>query len=127
MAGNARARAGLRRLHGGSWERVQAAHRCGLFAAGSVPGEKGAAIDPAAFQQVLRQKGRLPMAEVLRCRVRYFTDGGVLGSRGFVARQLEDYRRRFGARKRTGPRALLPVTDWGGLTALRGLRRNPFG
>ncbi|MBK8475477.1 MAG: hypothetical protein IPL39_03985 [Opitutaceae bacterium] len=64
---------------------------------------------------------------MLRCRVRYFTDAAVLGSQAFVATQLAAYRRRYGVRSRTAPRPLLPITDWGGLTALRGLRRNPFG
>ena len=76
---------------------------------------------------MLRQKGQLPLATVLRCRARYFTDSAVLGSRAFVALHLAAYRRRYGARQRTAPRPLLPITDWGGLTALRSLRHSPYG
>ncbi len=127
VAGHAPARAGLRRLHGGDWREAHAAHRTGLFGTGSAPRAQGASIDPAAFAEVLRRKGHLPLAAVLRCRIRYFTDAAVLGSQAFVETHLAAYRRRHGARERTAPRPLQPITDWGGLTAMRGLRKNPFG
>ena len=84
-------------------------------------------IDPTSFEKVLRQKGQLPLTDVLRCRVRYFTDAAVLGSEAFVATQLAAFRRRHGTRERTAPRPLAPIADWGGLVTLRGLRSTPFG
>jgi hypothetical protein len=51
----------------------------------------------------------------------------VLGSQAFVEGQLAAYRARTGRRERTGVRPLPPVTDWGGLATLRGLRRCAFG
>ncbi len=87
--------------------------------AGSIPAEKAA--------KVLNEGGRLPVATVLRCRVRYFTDGAVLGSQLFVADALRRYQKATGRRrKQTGPRAV-PGADWTGLTALRGLRSVAFG
>ena len=77
------------------------------------PAPIGAFIAPTAFAEVLRQKGHLPLATVLRCRVRYFTDSAVLGSQAFVAFHLAAYRCRNGARQRTAPRPLLPITDFG--------------
>ena len=127
VAGHKAARAGLCHLHGGDWRQAHAAHRIGLFGTGSAPRSRGATIDPASFETVLRQKGQLPLTDVLRCRVRYFTDAAVLGSEAFVATQLAAFRRRHGTRARTAPRPLAPIADWGGLTALRGLRRSPFG
>ncbi len=127
VAGHKSARAGLCHLHGGDWRRAHAAHRIGLFGTGSAPRARGATIDPASFEKVLRQKGQLPLTDVLRCRVRYFTDAAVLGSEAFVATQLAAFRRRHGTRERTAPRPLPPLADWGGLTSLRGLRRSPFG
>ena len=127
VGGNKTARAGLGRLHGGDWRKAHAAHRTGIFGTGAAPRRNGATIDPAKFDEVLRQKGQLPMTDVLRCRVRYFTDAAVLGSQVFVETHLAAYRRRHGVRERTAPRALAPVTDWGGLMALRGLRKQPFG
>ena len=37
-------------------------------------------------------RGRLPLNEILRCRVRYFTDGVILGSRVFVEDQFRKHR-----------------------------------
>ena len=76
---------------------------------------------------MIETNGRLPQHEVLRCRVRYFTDGAVLGSRDYVQRYLTAYRISSGRRSRTAPRPLPNVTDWGDLATLRGLRRNAFG
>ncbi len=50
--------------------------------------------------------GEIPYAMVLRCRVRYFTDGAVIGSRGFVDEAFAHARERFGGRRRSGARKL---------------------
>jgi putative transposase len=128
VAGRPEARDGLgRAVGGGSWAEVQRDYRLTLFGAGSSPGEGGAATGPARLEEVERAGGRLTLAEALRCRVRYFTDGAALGSREFVARQLEGYRRRTGRRRGSGPRPLPALADWGGLATLRGLRGTGFG
>ena len=46
------------------------------------------------------------IGKMLRCRVRYFTDGAVLGSRAFVDGVFRAYRDRFGARRKSGARKL---------------------
>jgi hypothetical protein len=77
--------------------------------------------------KVLEQAdGRLPKAAVLRCRVRYFTDGAILGSAEFVrgftgAWQME--------RERKHPPKVNPMqgTDWGDLAVIQRLRRRVFG
>ncbi len=129
VAGSKVAREGIRAIYGprASWADAHAAHRTALFGTGTTTKEHAQAITPAAFEKVLAQKGQLPLANVLRCRVRYFTDGAVLGSHAFVAMHLAAYRQRHGARERTAPRPLSPITDWGGLTSLRGLRKTVFG
>jgi hypothetical protein len=67
------------------------------------------------------QKGKaLSKAELLRCRVRYFSDGLVLGSREFVERAFAEKREWFGQKRKTGARGL-PV-EGGGLFALRDLK-----
>jgi hypothetical protein len=43
---------------------------------------------------------------MLRCRVRYFTDGAVIGSRGFVNEAFVAARERFGPRRKDGARKL---------------------
>jgi putative transposase len=42
----------------------------------------------------------------LRCRIRYFTDGAVIGSRDFVDGVFESARHRFGPKRKDGARAM---------------------
>jgi putative transposase len=48
----------------------------------------------------------LDMAKMLRCRVRYFTDGAVIGSKGFVNDAFAAARDRFTERRKDGARRL---------------------
>jgi REP element-mobilizing transposase RayT len=48
----------------------------------------------------------LGMAAMLRCRVRYFTDGMVIGSKDFVNEVFANARERFGAKRKDGARAM---------------------
>jgi hypothetical protein len=50
--------------------------------------------------------GDLKLATMLRHRVRYFTDGAVIGSRGFVDEAFRAARERFGARRKDGARRM---------------------
>jgi hypothetical protein len=129
VAGNKSARTGLQCIHGpdASWAQAHEEHRIGLFGSGATPKPGKQNLSEEDFQEVLSQKGRLPLSTVLRCRVRYFTDGAVLGSQAFVDEHLAHLRHRHGTRERTAPRPLLPIADWGGLMSLRGLRKNAFG
>jgi hypothetical protein len=127
VAGHEKARAGLRAVLGGEtppdWDRAQADYRVTLFGVGSGarPGE--GTVSPDDLQKVLRDRGRLPRHTVLRCRIRHFTDGAVLGGQAFVAEHLAVYRERTGRRRNTPPKPLPAFTDWGAdLATLRGLR-----
>ena len=48
----------------------------------------------------------LSMAKMLRCRVRYFTDGAVIGSKEFVNEAFVGARERFSERRRDGARRM---------------------
>ena len=48
----------------------------------------------------------LTMVKMLRCRVRYFTDGGVIGSKEFVNGAFADARERFSERRKDGARRM---------------------
>jgi len=128
VAGRTPARRGLAEIIGVTdWPEAQAGYRQLLFDTGATAREQGDAIPLVALEKVLADGGCLPLSTVLRCRIRYFTDGAVLGSRAFVEEQLASYRARTGRRERT-PVNLLPlITDWGELATLRGLRRRAFG
>jgi hypothetical protein len=124
VAGSAVARRNLASVIGvTNWDAAQAAYRLMLFGTAAGTREHGAAITPEALESVVAAGGRLPLATVLRCRLRYFSDGAVLGSRVFVEEQLVAYRLRTGRRERNGTRLLPSITDWGELAALRGVRR----
>ena len=48
----------------------------------------------------------LSVAKMLRCRVRYFTDGAVIGSRGFVNDMFDASRERFSVKREDGARRM---------------------
>ena len=65
-------------------------------------GMKKAAVN-AEMDRLQRSKD-VAISKMLRCRVRYFTDGAVIGSRGFVDEVFRLCRDRFGAKRRDGAR-----------------------
>jgi len=131
VAGNQRARDGLALIidhRNPAWDEVQSAYRKTQFGKGASPKRRNASqIDFREFNQVMKNQGRLPLAAVLRCKIRYFTDGAVLGSQAFVQEHLAHYQRLTGRRERTQPRPIPRITDWGDLSTLRGLRKQAFG
>jgi len=97
-------------------------HRSLIFA----KGEHEQAIPREQAVRVLEKQGAiLPKATVLRCRVRYFTDGAVLGSKDFVRNLCDTWQSERG--RHYPPRAHeLGGADWGDLATIRGLRRKIF-
>jgi putative transposase len=127
VAGNRQAQIGLKSVIGGdNWNEVQERYRRTLFGTGSAVKTHASRLSIDDFNRVIAEKGKLPLATVLRCRVRYFSDGAVLGSHAFVQLHLAAYQRQTGLRSRTAPRQVPQVTDWGELTTLRGLRQQTF-
>ena len=141
MAGRRRAKEGLRKVaaalrHGvlGSFGEALEVYRVHLYDVGSEEGESldadghavRGALSREAVVKVMSQKGRVPLASFLRCRVRYFCDGAVLGSREFVEGLFRQYRDRFGAKRRSGARRLRGLAGEE-LYALRDLRLGVFG
>ncbi len=137
MGGSKQARQGLRHLMqaavgGGrlSWGEAQSLYRQHLYVQGR---QKGLGPDgrpirrgftPEAVEKVVKAGGKLPMHELLRCRVRYFSDGLALGGREFVEGVFARYRGRFGAKRETGAREMR-YGAWMGLCTLRDLRLAP--
>lgn len=125
VAGNTHAQEGLRAIASSdSWISAQAHYRDVIFGTGAGPREGAATIPLVDFERVLREGGHLPLATVLRCRIRYFTDGAILGTQLFVEAQLERYRHKVGACPCTKARALPSGVEWGGLMTMRALRRH---
>jgi hypothetical protein len=66
----------------------------------------------------------LKLAKMLRCRVRYFTDGAVIGGKGFVDQVFDASRERFPEKRQDGARAMRGSgkTASGVLWSMRALR-----
>jgi len=73
-------------------------------------------------EAVLEKRGQLSRAEILRCRVRYFCDGAVFGTVGFVDSVFKANRDRYGPNRKSGARKMMGA-DWGDLRVLRDLKR----
>jgi REP element-mobilizing transposase RayT len=122
VAGEAVARAGLNLVWADHDSDPLRAHRMLLFGKGSAPGH-GAVISREDAVKVLEQDGVLPLADVLRCRVRYFTDGAILGSAEFVRQFVGglDWQGKHPPKVNA-----MKGADWQGLSVIRGLRRRVF-
>ncbi len=72
-------------------------------------------------EAVLKSGGKLSRADLLRCRVRWFSDGVAIGSKGFVEGVFKGCRNHFGAKRKTGARRVRE-DEAGSLHALRELR-----
>ena len=104
------------------------AHRLLLFGKGAsaTSGGKATVIGRDKALEVLeREDGALPRATLLRCRVRYFSDGAILGSAEFVRGFTGAWQRERG-RKRPPKVNPLVGGDWGDLVVIQSLRRSVF-
>ena len=135
--GGKAAREGLMAAHdsrhyeqSGAWRHVSARYRVLLYAEGE---ERRAAyggqlvrkgIATAEVDKVLERGGKLPLPEILRCRVRYFTDGMAIGGKEFVERVFNENRGLFGPKRKDGARKMR-FGEWGGLRTVRALRIAP--
>ena len=129
MGGSKLARVGLgvALCEPGDWKGVAGRYRqllyvkgeaCGVTAGGK-PVRPGFSME--AVDRVLGLKGKLPLNEILRCRVRYFTDGVIFGSRAFVEDAFERHREHFSVRREEGARPMKGGA-WGDLYTARQLR-----
>ena len=149
VRGDKEAVEGLRALWGGSKAEALAAHRMFIFEEGSEektedfeaedrrqenagmrmggnrkPRSSGknarVGIDAKKVWAERQRGGRLPLSVILRLRVRYLTDGAVIGSKEFV----EQITASGGDKKPGKP---MRFGEWSGLHALRNLRQRVVG
>ena len=104
-----------------NWKMAAREYRMLLFGKGAAHKHRAAVISQQQMVEVMRSRGRLPRAVLLRCRVRYFSDGAILGSKDFVRQVFESQREHFGLRTQRFGRPL-PGADWQGLVSFRQLR-----
>jgi putative transposase len=111
-----------------SADKALRAHRMLLFGKGASPWtHRGKVINHKKALQVLEQEqGKLPACVILRCRVRYFTDGGILGSAEFVRGFVDAWQ--HGRGRKYPPKVnALKGADWGDISVIQGLRQQVFG
>jgi len=107
-------------------------YRCELMIRGQSEGvassgnplRKG--VSEERIRAVMDRKGKLTRQEALLCRVRYFCDGGVIGSQRSVDEVFESQRWRFGPKRSSGARRLKYI-NVPGLCSLRDLQVNVLG
>lgn len=76
--------------------------------------------------KVIETGGELELSEILRCKVRYLTDGMAIGSGEFLQDVFEENRSRFGEARQTAGRNM-KGSNWKGLQTLRELQSKVFG
>jgi putative transposase len=132
VGGSRQARRGLAQVmqsqdQSGTWSSVHAAYRKLVYTEGQARGvsETGGPTKPGfraeEVDAVLKADGKLTMQQALHCRVRYLSDGLVLGSRSYIDEVFRRHRQRFSAKRQTGARPMRSV-DFGGLCTARRLR-----
>ncbi|MDD2597876.1 MAG: transposase [Kiritimatiellae bacterium] len=82
-----------------------------------------AGLSSAAVQKVVENDGKLSLCEVLRCKVRYFSDGGVIGSADFVKEVLQNHKNLFCSQQRCGGPQPMKYSDWGDLCVAKKLHK----
>jgi putative transposase len=111
-----------------SWEELCREYRKHLFMRGALVSQNHpAAFGPEEVEKVVEQEnGELTAAELLRCRIRYFSDGVILGSRDFVQSHFERLKETFGYKRKRGPVAI-KILPRAGLWVFRHRRAGRFG
>ena len=136
LGGSRRAQRGLCKAIGKPvdvWQRAGAAeaYRCILFDEGrevkdaqnETVVERGVSGESARV--VLAERGKLSPAELVRLRVRYFSDGAILGSKAFVEGIFEAQREQFSPKRKRGARRIQEMAT--PMYSLRQLRQAPVG
>ena len=129
VAGSKAARSGIKIIchilgHDGNEVSNGGFYRKHLFMQADAHANKGCAINRDKIQEVLEAGGKLSKAELLHCKVRYLSDGVVLGGKAFVEDIFQKHRGEFGLKRKTGARKPR-FGQWGGLCTMRDLRLKP--
>lgn len=122
VAGGRRAQRGLGLLYGKDWSDSASIYRRILFAQGSGVRDGKRSISPSAARIESENSGVLPLGTLLRCRIRYFTDGAILGSNEFVHAQILRMQREGKIGQRVAPQRLDPQFGWDRLRVLSRVR-----
>ena len=102
------------------------AHRLLIFGKNASDAGLSEMTRKLALKILDQEDAQLPKAVMLRCRVRYFTDGAILGSAEFVRGFTRVWQMERG-RKHPPKVNAIRGSDWGDLAVIQALRRQVFG
>ncbi|MFV0338906.1 MAG: transposase [Chthoniobacterales bacterium] len=103
-----------------NWRGVSRRYRQLLFEHGE-ESERYRGISRKRVDEVIASGGKLSIPEILRCRVRYFCDGAILGRKVFVEKIFKTNRWRYSPTRKNGA-CEMRGAEWGDLRTLRNLR-----
>ena len=109
---------------GADWGDVGPRYRTILFGIGEENSVRRG-LSRQAVAKVWGSGGQLSLAQLLRCRVRYFSDGMAIGRAAFVEQVFASRRELFSAGRDCGARRLRGGGGWGELRVARALRVRP--
>ena len=75
----------------------------------------GDAIDEEKVKQVAKEKGKVPLPLLLRCRMRHFLRGTFVGSAEFVEDEFQKHREHFSVGRKKGARPIGRCEEWCGI------------
>ena len=102
-----------------NWRDVGPRYRKILFGIGEENSAR-AGLSRAEVAKVWEAGGKLTLAQLLRCRLRYFSEGMAIGTAGFLEQFFKSKRGAFSASRKTGARRM-KGGDWEGLRVARAL------
>ena len=107
-AGSRLARRGLIGFHAGSnWRSVGPAYQEALaIQSGTANRSDKVVLDREMIRRQLKEGRQVSVPQVLRLRLRYFSDGLVLGSRNYVNEVFAEFRDHFGKKRASGARRM---------------------
>jgi hypothetical protein len=121
---------GLTEVEMQNWSLVQGKYRMLLYRRGlerrTANGEvkRRGVFDEKSVEAVFAAQGQISGISYVGAKIRYFTDGAVIGTQSFINDLFLAYRERFGGSRKTGARKMKAEKgDWGGLRTLRDLRK----
>jgi hypothetical protein len=130
IAGDSKARVGYCSIYRmNEWEPCMRSHRMLVFEKGASlphPAANKGKIPESSVNEVLDSEGQISMAELMRKRIRYFSDGMALGRDPFLQELFKQQRHLFPPERKTGFSAP-QGGGWGDLKVMRKLRVNPVG
>lgn len=89
--------------------------------------DKEEELTPEQIKEIIDNKGDLPLSVYLRCRVRYFSQGAIIGSEEFVESVFDKNRGKFGPERKTASRKVRFCKELRGtLFAARELQLSPI-